>query len=50
MDERDERDERDEEWSRRIGAIAESVGFTYVVSRFMEGRECGADIADIVAN
>ena len=36
-----------EVWTSRIGAIAEEVGFRYCVSAFMEGRESGADIADL---
>jgi hypothetical protein len=36
-----------EVWSAKIGAIAAEVGFTYAVSSFMEGREQGADIADL---
>ena len=34
-------------WSQRLPAIAEEVGFTYRISTFMEGRDDGADIADI---
>ena len=36
-----------EVWTSKIGAIAEEVGFRYCVSAFMEGREQGADIADL---
>ena len=36
-----------EVWTSRIGAIAEEVGFRHCVSAFMEGRESGADIADL---
>ena len=36
-----------EVWSERIGSIAEEVGFRYRVSAFMEGRDKGADIADL---
>ena len=39
-----------EVWSAKIGAIAEEVGFQYHVSSFMEGRERGSDIADLVGN
>ena len=34
-------------WSEKIAAIAAEVGFSYRVSSFMEGREQGADIADL---
>ena len=34
-------------WSEKIASIAEEVGFSYRVSSFMEGREQGADIADL---
>ena len=37
-----------EVWTERIASIAEEVGFKYRVSSFMEGREKGADIADLV--
>ena len=37
-----------EVWTSKIGTIAEEVGFRYCVSAFMEGREQGADIADLV--
>ena len=37
-----------EVWSERIASIAEEVGFKYMVSSFMEGREKGGDIADLV--
>ena len=36
-----------EVWRSKIGAIAAEVGFRYCVSAFMEGREQGADIADL---
>ena len=39
-----------EVWSAKIGAIAAEVGFAYSVSRFMEGRADGSDIADLVGN
>lgn len=39
-----------EVWSAKIGAIAAEVGFQYQVSSFMEGRERGSDIADLVGN
>ena len=39
-----------EVWSQRIAKIAEEVGFNYRMSTFMEGRERGADIADLVDN
>ena len=35
-------------WSERIVTIAREVGFDYRLSSFMEGREQGADIADLV--
>ena len=34
-------------WSERLPTIAAEVGFSYRISTFMEGREQGADIADI---
>ena len=34
-------------WSEKIAAIAAEVGFSYRISSFMEGRESGADIADL---
>ena len=34
-------------WSEKIAAIAAEVGFSYRISSFMEGREQGADIADL---
>ena len=34
-------------WQERLPQIAQEVGFTYRISTFMEGREQGADIADI---
>ena len=34
-------------WSEKIAAIAAEVGFSCRVSSFMEGREQGADIADL---
>ena len=37
-----------EEWTRRIEPIAREVGFKWRVSHFMEGREQGSDIADLV--
>ena len=37
-----------EVWSAKIGAIAAEVGFNYCVSQFMEGRERGSDIADLL--
>ena len=39
-----------EVWTSKIEAIASEVGFQYHVSSFMEGREKGADIADLVGN
>ena len=39
-----------EVWRSKIGVIAAEVGFAYSVSRFMEGRERGADIADLIGN
>jgi hypothetical protein len=39
-----------EVWSAKIGAIAAEVGFTYAVSSFMEGRERGSDIADLIGS
>ena len=36
-------------WSERIAQIARSVGFNYRISRFMEGRGRGDDIADLIA-
>jgi hypothetical protein len=36
-----------EVWTKRIASIADVVGFKYRVSSFMEGRESGADIADL---
>jgi hypothetical protein len=38
------------EWSERIGPIADSVGFSYAISDFLEGQAhpMGGDIADIV--
>lgn len=38
-----------EVWRSKIGDIAAEVGFTYAVSSFMEGREGGSDIADLLA-
>ena len=37
-------------WQERLPQIAQEVGFTYRISTFMEGRERGADIADIKYN
>ena len=37
-----------EVWTSKIDSIAKEVGFDYRVSSFMEGREQGSDIADIV--
>ena len=34
-------------WSERLPQIAKEIGFSYRISTFMEGREQGADIADI---
>ncbi|MBO7264425.1 MAG: hypothetical protein J6U93_07905, partial [Alistipes sp.] len=34
-------------WSQRLPQISQEVGFTYRISTFMEGKEQGADIADI---
>ena len=34
-------------WSERLPTIAREVGFSYRISTFMEGRDEGADIADI---
>ena len=39
-----------EVWRSKIGAIAAEVGFTYAVSSFMEGRERGSDIADLIGS
>ena len=39
-----------EVWSQRIAKIAEEVGFNYRMSTFMEGRERGGDIADLISN
>ena len=39
-----------EVWSSKIGAIAAEVGFTYAVSSFMEGRDGGSDIADLIGS
>ena len=38
-----------EVWTAKIGSIASEVGFAYSVSQFMEGREQGSDIADLLA-
>ena len=35
-------------WRERLPAIAREVGFTYQLSTFMEGKEEGSDIADLV--
>ena len=39
-----------EVWSSKIGTIAAEVGFTYAVSSFMEGRDGGSDIADLIGS
>ena len=39
-----------EVWSQRIAKIAEEVGFNYRMSTFMEGRERGGDIADLIGS
>ena len=38
-----------EVWRSKIGSIASEVGFQYHVSSFMEGREQGSDIADLLS-
>ncbi len=35
-------------WSERLPTIAAEVGFSYRISTFMEGRDEGGDIADLV--
>ena len=37
-----------EVWRQKIEDISHAVGFDYCISAFMEGREHGADIADVV--
>ena len=36
-----------EVWRQKIEDISHAVGFDYCISAFMEGREHGADIADV---